>query len=206
MRLLSTLLALTFLAAPTPLMASMNWATIVEQLQQSAVAISYKGAGACTGFVINTVRKLVLTAAHCEGDKDDPQMVNGEPSVVVFRDKKKDLLVVTTAAAEGKPALKIAASNAPLGSTVASYGFGHDLGKPLFRIAHVSQVDVAGVAEGFPSPVMAIDASYVGGQSGGPVVNEAGEVIGIVQFGSPQVGFGVQAETIRDVVGKFLEK
>ena len=45
---------------------------------------------------------------------------------------------------------------------------------------------------------------FVPGQSGGPVVNEKGEVVMIVQMGTNIVGLGVGTETIRDKVGRFF--
>jgi S1-C subfamily serine protease len=59
---------------------------------------------------------------------------------------------------------------------------------------------------GIGGPLMATDISFVPGMSGGPVVNEKGEVVMMVQMGTSMVGFGVGAETIRDKVGRYLEK
>jgi serine protease Do len=197
MKILSTLVVLSLLTLPVQLTASMaEWATIVARVEQSLVQLD-----GCSGFVINTERDLVLSALHCEGDAYTE--IDGEPATVVFRDRKKDLMVLWLDGLD-KPALRIATSNATLGSEVGSLGYGYSLEKPLFRTAHVSQVAVDPDASDFPRPVLAIDAAYVGGQSGGPVINTIGEVVGIVQFGTDRVGMGVEAKTLRDRLKKFL--
>ncbi len=49
------------------------------------------------------------------------------------------------------------------------------------------------------------DSPFVGGQSGGPVVNAAGELVLIVQRGDGgTTGLGVGVETIRARVGRFF--
>ena len=104
-----------------------------------------------------------------------------------------------------RPALKLAKHDPEIGEEIASYGFGWALEKPLFRVAHVS---VDGVSlEGYErAQRYGIDASFVGGQSGGPVFNPLGEVVMIVQLGNDQAGFGVGAEVLEDKVGKYFTK
>jgi S1-C subfamily serine protease len=44
------------------------------------------------------------------------------------------------------------------------------------------------------------------GQSGGPAINAAGEVVMMVQRTTSAVGIGVGAETIRARMGRYFEK
>ena len=53
---------------------------------------------------------------------------------------------------------------------------------------------------------VSLDSAFVGGQSGGPVVNAAGEVVLIVQRASNTVGIGVGADVIRERMGRFFGK
>ncbi len=53
---------------------------------------------------------------------------------------------------------------------------------------------------------MVTDAAFVSGQSGGPCVNAAGEVVMMVQRGSSTVGLGVGAETIKNKAGRYFQK
>jgi S1-C subfamily serine protease len=51
-----------------------------------------------------------------------------------------------------------------------------------------------------------LDAAYVGGQSGAPLVNPEGDVVGLVQMSTDRVGLSRSADVIRDRVGRFFEK
>ncbi len=53
---------------------------------------------------------------------------------------------------------------------------------------------------------MSLDSAFVGGQSGGPVVNAAGEVVMIVQRASITVGISVGADVIRERMARFFSK
>ena len=98
------------------------------------------------------------------------------------------------------------AKNDPIvGEEVASYGWGYDMNQPLFRVAHISAKDVT-VPQYENARYFAIDAAFVGGQSGGPVVNALGEVVMMVQLGSGIVGWGIGAETLDDKIGRYFSK
>lgn len=187
--------------------AAVEWTPAVERLKRSAVYLENTD-GSCTAFVINAAarekkdRDFLLTAAHCDGEKLYADHV---PATVIFKDAKKDLMVIETDNLE-RPALKLAAKNPDTGDEVASYGYGMGLERSMFRIAHVSDTAMYIPEEGIGGPFIVIDAAFVGGQSGGPVVNTSGEVVLIVQRGSNTVGIGVGAELIREAVGRFWEK
>ena len=86
-----------------------------------------------------------------------------------------------------------------------SVGFGFALERPFFRQAHVQDdaMKMPGVDGG---PFVSTDSPFVGGQSGGPVVNINGQIVAIVQRAdSGTTGLGVGAETIRQYVGRFFE-
>jgi S1-C subfamily serine protease len=51
-----------------------------------------------------------------------------------------------------------------------------------------------------------VDAAFVGGMSGGPLVNARGEVVMIVQMASDRIGLGRGIEQIRDRVGRYWGK
>ena len=205
MRLLSCLFACV-VSLSVALYAN-DWSQVVSILEQSAVYVN-SADGSCTGFVINAHARekgdkdFVLTAAHCDGKELFAAHV---PAVVVFKDEKKDLLILEVDDLD-KPALKLAATDAKIGDEVASYGYGYNLERSMFRIAHVSDVAMYIPEGGVGGPFMMIDAAFVPGQSGGPVVNLAGEVVLIVQRGSDSVGIGVGADIIRASVGRYFDK
>ena len=196
MRILSALLAITLLASPT--FAQTDWSLIATKLAESVVYVEGPQ-GSCTGWVINNEKDLIITAAHCDQETLFADLV---PVKVQAKDVKNDFLILK---AEGidRPALKLAKVDAKLGDVIASYGYGWGLEKPLFRIHHVSQVDVQ--FPNLPGTYTTTDTTFVAGMSGGPVVNARGEVVMIVQRGSDAVGIGIPASFIQSKVGRYFE-
>jgi len=186
-----------------------DWHATAEKLSQSVVFVE-TSEGSCTGFVVNSNwtrdkdqpdADLVMTAAHCKG----PDLfVDNQVAKVIFKDTKHDLMILLVDDT-GRPALTIAKDDPEQGQEVVSYGFGAALSKPMFRLAHVSIVDIT-IPDIDGGPFVMIDAGYVGGQSGGPVINADGEVVSIVQRANGLLGIGVGAEIIRDKAKRYLEK
>jgi len=181
------------------------WAPVAEKFTPSVVfleALNAQGEpqGFCSGFVINTAKKYILTAAHCDADK---VLVNGTPSYRMFKDARKDLLVLRAANVEDMPAFKLASIDPKVGEEVAAIGFGFALEKAMFRISHISIANLD--IEGLSGPFFVTDAGFMPGQSGGPVINDKGELVAIVQRGSDGLGLGVGAEVIKDRVGRYFE-
>jgi S1-C subfamily serine protease len=190
--------------------ARTDWSALVKDLTKSVVTIERDDNGtSCTGFVINSKARdkddhdvdYILTAAHCEAAK---LWADQAEAKVVAKNTEKDLLVLAVENTD-RPAMKLAADNPKVGDQVASFGFGLGLEKPLFRIAHVS-AETYIPYEGIGGPIFFVDGAFVGGQSGGPTVNGAGEVVMIVQRSTPATGIGVGAETLRQKIGRYWEK
>lgn len=200
---------LMVLVSAVTLLAAADWSPIADKLAKSIVYIETTS-GSCTGFVVNAKATnkdkedvdYILTAAHCDG----PEMYADQTLAhVLFKDTKKDLMVIEVADLD-RPALTLAKSNPKIGDEVASFGFGWGLERPMFRTAHVSDDDTYIPENGIGGPLIVIDAQFVPGQSGGPVVNAAGEVALMVQRGGGGVGIGVGAETMRSKMGRYLQK
>jgi S1-C subfamily serine protease len=184
-----------------------DWVSVVTALAKSTVYIETADGG-CTGFVINSLVRdnekvtHIATAAHCDGKE---LYADQSPAKVVFKDTKKDLMVLQVDDLE-RPALRLALEDPKIGETVASYGFGYAWERPMFRLAHIADDATYIHEEGIGGPFFMLDAAFVGGQSGGPCVNAAGEVVMIVQRASDRVGLGVGAETIKSKIGRFFAK
>lgn len=194
------------LALTSPLLA--QWQGVAAEVEKAIVTIGIRDTH-CTGFVINDAVKkdgedldYILTADHCDG-KD--LLADNTPAKVIYKDAKKDLLVVAVEDT-GRPALKLAKENPKVGDEVASYGYGFALERPMFRVTHIADDRTYIPEDGIGGPFMVTDAVFVGGQSGGPVVNSKGEVVMIVQRGGSGVGIGVGAEVIKDKTKKFWGK
>jgi S1-C subfamily serine protease len=196
-------LACALLVASTAFAA--DWLAVAKTIRESIVEISIGEKGACTGGVIDDARDNVLTAAHCDNTESGKDLfVDGKPAKVKFKDIKTDLMVLFVDGID-RPALSLAKHDPEVGEEIASYGFGWNLEKPLFRVGHISVESIA--LEGYErAQRLGIDASFVGGQSGGPVINAAGEIVMVVQLTNPEAGWGVGAEVIADKVGKYFTK
>jgi S1-C subfamily serine protease len=173
-----------------------SWTVVAEQLKASVVEIT----DFCSGVVIDA--EVVLTAAHCSGEDTPELFVDLLPAEVMAKDVKYDFLVLRVKGLE-RPALKLAAENPTLGQEVASFGFGNGAEEGMFRRAYISTVD--GTVNG-KKPIVITDAAFVPGQSGGPLVNAAGEIVALVQLSSDRMGAGRGAHEIRKRVGKFFAR
>lgn len=201
-KVLSVLLMLCMFALP---ITAEDWTGTVEQVLKSIVYVE-SAEGSCTGFVIDTERKYVMSAEHCDAS-ESKVWVDRVLGNVISKDTKKDLLVFEVKNLDPlRPALKLASKDPEIGQEVMSAGYGMGLERPFFRKAMISDTAVQIPESGIGGPYMAIDAAFVGGQSGGPVVNHKGEVVMIVQRASSTTGIGVSASVIRERMGRFFGK
>lgn len=199
MRRLILVILLTALSN-LPATAISAWTPIAEQLRASVVFLEV-----CTGFVIDSKRHYVLTAAHCLPDEGQGERmtVDGTSGYKIFVDHRKDLAVLRAGAVD-RPALRLADRDPDFGDEVASMGYGHALEQPMFRVAHISHNRFE--IEELSGPFVVVDADFIPGQSGGPIVNAKGEVVAIVQRTGNGLGIGVGRDTLKDRVGRYFEE
>jgi S1-C subfamily serine protease len=188
----------------TPI-AAVDWTATAAAISKSVVFV--QGAGMCTGFVVNADAKggkdYVLTAAHCHEQGKDIY-ADSTTAKVIWKDEKKDLLILEVDDLD-RPAVTLAPKNPQTGEEIGSFGHGYGLEQPMFRHAYVANASIQ-LTEIEGGPFVMIDAGYVSGQSGGPVINATGEVVSVVQRANGLVGIGVGAEAIRKAIGRYLPK
>ncbi len=203
---LFAVIALLFAFTISPF-AAPDWSAVVKQVEKSVVFIEIGSEGSCTGFIIDATRHYVMTAAHCQPSDHSSLWVDRVAARVVSLDSKKDLMVVEVKDIDPSlPALVLAHKNPERGQDVMSCGFGMGLERAFFRQAHVQDDQTSVPETGQAGTFVSLDSAFVGGQSGGPVVNAAGEVVMIVQRASNTVGIGVGADVIRERMGRFFGK
>lgn len=141
----------------------------------------------CTGVMIGIIR--VLTSEHCVPPTGDGILVEALPARVVKKNEFFALLDVNPLIT--KPNIKIAASKPKVGDPVTSIGLVDLIGTRL-----TLRRSTAGYAPTIP--MMFIDGPLVGGMSGGPVVNERGELVGINQASNNATGLVSTLDAIKD--------
>jgi S1-C subfamily serine protease len=196
-----------FLFTLVPKLMATDWSEVVKRAEKSVVWLQVGESGGCTAFIINQVEHYLLTASHCKPSEHEALWADNVQAKIVFLDPKRDLMVIEADFIDPtRPALKLAEKNPVIGQEVMSIGYGFALERPFFRQAHIQDdaMKLPGVDGG---PFVSTDTAFVGGQSGGPVVDVAGHVVLIVQRGDGgTTGLGVGVETIREHVGRFFEK
>lgn len=198
--LISIALALVVLA---PVRAANTWNVVAERVEKSLALVAVGSEGFCTAFSINEKENYVLTANHCFGHDIEGKdiLVDNAPAKLVARDVKRDLMVLFVKGLD-KPAIHMAKQNPHVGDEMASYGFGYALSKPLFRVTHASAIDT----DETPNQIIT-DTDFVAGQSGGPVVDENGDLVMIVQAGDGHgLGIGWGVENIKKSMGRYFEE
>lgn len=159
------------------------------------------GAVYCSGVV---AEGTIYTAAHCVPDGHLFTVwykSQDFPGVVVSVDRTSDLAIVDAIGARIKDSVPFSETMPKLGNKVVWMGY--PLGQDFIMgtgIVGNPSVPVEGSAARF----MAIDGQFIPGNSGGPVFNYKGELIGIVSMtmyhpstGVLPVGYAVPLDVLR---------
>lgn len=183
-KILLTALALLVLTAPAVSQPS-NAISKAHLSSVQVLAPHDEQTSFCTGVVVGVTR--VLTAEHCVPKNNDGVLVEGKPARVV----KKDILLALLDVSEPlqRPILKLAADEPKLGALIIAFGFVDMRGTKLTLQRHV-----AGANDGYTF----VDGPLESGMSGGPAVNEAGELVGINQAANTVAGFLSKVKAIRE--------
>ncbi|MBV8159485.1 MAG: trypsin-like peptidase domain-containing protein [Acidimicrobiia bacterium] len=165
--------------------------TIYNQVRDSLVVVQSQGAGRAaasgsfgTGVIVNT-QGQILTALHVVQDSGGVSVTFSDgsqsPATVDSTDPDHDTAVLTPAQPPGVIVPAVLAGGVRIGDDV--YAMGHPLGLVDSLTAGV----VSGLDRQFPLPngrtltgLIQFDAAVSPGNSGGPLLNRKGQVVGIV--------------------------
>ena len=157
---------------------SVSISTIADKLDKEHI----RDIGTASGFVINT-NGDVLTNYHTIANCLNIDLHLGKsqkPATVLYIDKDTDLAVLGSHLSVKKPAVFSDAAPPRLGDNIVIIGFplhGVLSSQPSLSTGNISAL--AGIKEN--QTVYQITAPVQQGNSGGPVLNSSGAVIGIVQ-------------------------
>jgi serine protease Do len=164
-----------------------------------------------SGFVIDE-RGLIVTNAHVVEDADTIQV--GLPdgrrakATVVGKDRRVDLALIKIDGAKGLTALPLGDSNRlRVGEFVLALGHPFNLEHTVsFGIVSRKGAPLTVAAPGFD--FIQTDAAINPGNSGGPLVNMAGEVVGVNSMAARNgsIGFAIPANLVKTLVPQLAGK
>lgn len=158
--------------------SGINTLMLSSQPPQAGLSAQVKQ-GSGSGFVV-TSDGYIVTCAHVVAESTKIEVVLGAdtyPAQMIAFDRELDLAIVHIAAAK-LPTIALADSDAvELGQEVRVIGFplSHVLGESV----KITRGTVAGVVDSSGRKLFQVDASVNPGNSGGPLVNDLGQVVGI---------------------------
>lgn len=192
---------------PTSTPALTEAAQSVARIIGNAYACGQNQSG--SGFVVAPNR--VVTNAHVVAGVSEPvvQLPDGNayPGEVVYFDPIDDLAVISVTGSSAEP-LPLSTNLAPGTKAVTE---GYPFGGPFHtRPAEVISVGPVGVADIYgqnptPRQVYTLAADVQHGESGGPLLTEAGEVAGVIFAKSEDtsnVGYALAMEEVQPVVAQ----
>ena len=193
---------------PSPTHAAGGWTGVFADTSDGVARIAVgtcRGTGSGSGFLVGP--NTVLTAAHVVEDATAVSLRFGS-SIYAGRtfwiDSANDLALVHVVNMSGGHVFQVAAEPAPVGLDVATLGY--PLGQPLAMTqGAVTSVDLRVEVDGVDRHgLFRTDSAINPGNSGGPVVNEAGEVVGVVTAGAniAGAGFAVSQPAVRLAFGE----
>lgn len=174
----------------------------------SVQPLQVNGQTFCTSFSINEAEGLWAAARHCADvaiEQDWTFTVNGRLAFVIYRDEMVDVAIIQ--ADRHAPALELSSRVPRIGDAVTIHGYPYGISRLASTYGKLA-------ARFLPlrHPTMHVmqmndlyDITIAGGNSGSPVLNDRGEVIGLAWGGfvdSPYA-IGVPLEALRRVERAF---
>lgn len=172
---------------------------LITMTKTSVLGIPESGLG--SGFYVTP--HIIVTANHVVDDSDSftlhkKDMVSFKGKIIA-QDKDSDIAFIKTDVA-GEP-LDLNANDPKVGEDV--YALGHPF-ENLFSVTKGIVSNDLAVKEGMPlTKVLQIDASVNSGNSGGPIINDKGEALGVVSYiespnrGSIGLNFAISSQMVK---------
>lgn len=169
-------------------------ARLIDVASNSIVRITgnrgEQGPLVCTGEVVRPYR--ALTAAHCAGSD---LMADGGPVQVLNIDPTNDLMLL--ALQTSKPPITLSNRPAIRFQTLTAIGYAHGATILTPLGVHVIIVGASPFNPALPHG-LTVQGQYIPGMSGGPLVDDHGEMVGLIQMADDEgLGYGAGIQAIR---------
>jgi S1-C subfamily serine protease len=209
-----------------PTMGEMEIVEVIESVGPSVVSITTDvetggmfGSAAGSGVIITSDGEILTNAHVIEGARSIRVRLAGEtepiPATLVASDPSNDLALLRIEAT-GLPAAVFAAADSPrIGQEVLAIGFALNLdGEATFTRGIISALDrTISTAFGVLNRMIQTDAAISSGNSGGPLVNTSGQIVGIntavARGGGPSqasnIGFAISVGEVLRVVDELRQ-
>ena len=204
-----TAASLALRADPSPAVRPAN--EVVAEARASIVGIELGDGGSGSGFIIDPTG-LVLTDNHVIEGSDELTVLLDDgtelSAYVIGRDLIRDLAVLGIRSEDGTPFPTISLTSRPIGLADQVVALGLPLGSDVIT-ATSGLVSALRTDEGTNTTLVQTEAAVNPGNSGGPLVNLQGEVVGIivsklVHVVIEGVGFAVSAATINTYLDRLI--
>ncbi|MFT5587497.1 MAG: hypothetical protein ACI9VR_005107 [Cognaticolwellia sp.] len=176
-----------------------------EEGLRSVVALR-SGPSLCAGVVVNP-QGQVATAYHCvAGAKVRVQTRDGQSfsASIVASDSRQDIALLDVPGLSGHPWSEMAGEKARVGET--AWALGHPFGSATEQSASFSGLLMWSASKGVVSGVgerwVQVDTPVNPGNSGGPIVNDRGQIIGIAsrKLDGDGVAFAAPVAALQDLM------
>lgn len=211
-RVLASLLLVLLLLLP---IYAHDWTAATARVERSLVRVTHPhdagGEYVCTGFSINKRHSNILTAYHCIqmdlNDPDSPEAehvyVDGQLAYVLAKWPDYDLVILS--GTWRKPSLDYRQEPVRKGLPVAALGFAYGRVTDML----LTGVIAAPSADwGIPGPEgnwQTVDRPFIGGMSGGPIFDEFGDVVGVVQQADDWTGISRPLSEIVQLTKRYWD-
>jgi serine protease Do len=186
-----------------------DFVALIARVSPSVVAVGDDSGSLGSGFVVKP--GVVVTAAHVVSATHSPLSVlvgaRRYPARQLGSDEQQDLALLQVSLEPAPAALALASSAARVGEWIVVLGNPFGAGTTA-TIGIVSAMPGAITSPASLAQRIQINASVNPGNSGGPVVNMRGEVIGVANALLPSgqgLGFAATAKAVRELITASLK-
>lgn len=181
---------------------SCNESDSIKKARQSVVRV-VGGEGEGSGFAMNFIQDTIITNFHVIEFEPSPKVIFPDntftTATIILADKDADIAVLKID--KDLPKLSTGASS-DLTPPSSVFALGYPLGGQLIGETSVVKGSYSArrTAKDIDVAYIQTDATYNGGMSGGPMIDECGAVVGMTTAGTGGLGLGISIESLKDKI------